>query len=472
MYGEWWIDTRDPIPDDEAAPPHTVAGNLLDEGLAGWRLETIGTIGPGTIDDLFDNETDEFFRQPHTIHGCDSENKWYSLLNCGLAGGNFQAPSVRGGLHYWRVGMIVSGTGVMVMPDVEIDRIDLRISPLGVWAFDIRQSFSLDAPDASEEPLASQRHDVSTRVRDCELQIRWNPSTVARANVGTDAIVRIEGPLRLLDINEAWVLPVTRLVSLLTARTAYVTGIQARLKNRFGREYPTYVDVRIPQPLDEQLLQEPKEDAGRQQFEMPATRRALEDNSIDIAQFVVSYFAAQEDDDLRDALRHLIDSQAKTSGFKFDDSLLYGFNAFESYHGALHDPNWAVGSEVAATYDDLVSRSPADHLEIVRNRLNKKPPKSFQMMLDDVMADCGESAAAIVDAFPEVKKSLDKLRNTIAHTNQGSMTLTQRIDMLETLHWIIRRALLQAFGIPGDACDRLLAKNYVFEGHLRRIRSH
>ena len=283
--------------------------------------------------------------------------------------------------------------------------------------------------------------------------------------------MRIEGPLKLLDINEAWVLPVTRLVSLLTGRTAHVTGIQARLKDWLGRKYPTYVDVRIPQPLDAHFLQEPKESAGHQQLAMLATKRALEENSIDIAEFVASYFGAQEDDDLRDALRHLIDSQAKTSGFKFDDSLLYGFNAFESYHGARHNPNWKVSSDLAATYDDLVSSAPADHQEDVRNRLNKKPAKSFLMMLDDVMADCGESATSILDAFPEVTKSLNKLRNTIAHTNQGSMTLTQRIDMLETLHWIMRRALLQTFGIPGDACDQLLAKNHVFEGHLGRIRS-
>lgn len=471
MYGEWWIDTRRHPPRDLRPPRRTVAGNLLDEGLSGWRLETIGPIGPGTIDDPFGSDTNEFFRQPHTIHGCDSANTMYSLLDCWLTNGQFQAPSVRGGLHYWRVGMIVQGTGIMVTPEVEIDRIDLRISPLGVWAFDARQSFIGHDADAGGESYAAQLQDVSARVRDCELQILWNPATGAHSNSGADAFVRIAGPLKLLEINEAWVLPVTRLVALLSAQTAYVTGIQARLRDRFGRKYPTYVEVRIPQPLDEQVLQEPKESASHQQIGMLAIRRALEDNSIDIGQLIVSYFTKQEDDDLRDALRHLIDSQAKTSGFKFDDSLLYGFNSFESYHGALHDSNWEVSNDIAATYDNLVSSAPIEHREVVRNRLIKKPRKSFQMMLDNVMADCGEAAASIAEAFPEVSKSLDKLRNTIAHTNQGSMTLSQRIDLLGTLHWIMRRALLQAFGIPSNACDRLLAHNHGFKDHLWTIRS-
>lgn len=469
MYGEWWIDTRDPDQDDNIAPPHTVAGNLLDDGLSGWRLETIGNIGPGLVGAALRPGGDEFFGQTHTIHGFDSANNWYSLLDCSLANGSTQAPSVRGGVHYWRVGIIVKTTGVMITPDVEVDRIDLRISNLGIWAFDARQSLNFDEPDVSDQSNSSLDHSLSTQIHDHEFQIRWSPTPDVQANVGTDAIVQIDGPLNLLKIDEAWITPVTRLISLLTGRTAYITGIQARLRDWLGRGYRTYVDVRIPQPLEEQLLYDPKESAGRQQHEMLATRPALERCSADIPAFVSSYFVAQEDDDLRDALHHFIDSQAKPSGYKFDDSLLYAFNSFESYHGALHDSNWAVDDDLATTYDALISHAPAEHRETVRNRLSKRPPKSFQMMLDDVMGDCGDAVTPILEAFPEVKRSLEKLRNTIAHTNQGSMTLRHRVDMLVTLHWIMRRALLQAFGLPSDICDQVFDRSFVFNDHVRRI---
>lgn len=474
MYGEWWIDTREPIPDDETAPTHTVAGNLLGDGLSGWRLETIGSIGPGTIHDPFRTETNEFFRQPHTIHGCDSENKMYSLLGCAFANGRIQAPSVRGGLHYWRVGMIVTGTGVMITPDSEIDQIDIRISKLDAWAADAGLPDFVFDPDAQDLSLDLRTHERSTRIGDHELRVRWGrawSANAANVTASSDAVVQVAGPLRLLEIDEAWVLPVARLISLLAAQPVHVTSIQARLAQRDEHGRAAYVDVRIPQPIDEQSMEEPEADIGAQQIKMLATRSALEDNDIDIEDLVVNSLAAHEDGNLRDALRHLVDSQAKTSGFKFDDSLLYGFNSFESYHGALHDASWDVSSELAATYDELVSQAPAEHRETVKNRLNKKPPKSFQKLLDDVMSDCGQTADSILDAFPEVRKSLDRLRNSLAHTNQGSMTLTQRIDMLGTLHWIMRRALLQALGIPGDACDQLLDNSRGFQGHINTIRS-
>lgn len=474
MHGEWWIDTRKRTPADGRPPRRTAAGNLIDDGLSGWRLETIGTIGPGYFHDPFDSKRDEFFRQSHTIHGSDPENKMYSLLDCWFAGGNVQMPSVRGGLHNWRVGMIVTGTGVMITPEAEIDQIDIRIKHLDVWAADTRQPDFIHDSEAQSLTLPLETQVVSTQVGDCELQIRWGRATSADAaqiTATADAVVRVEGPLRLLEINESWVQPAARLFALLTAKTTYVTRIQARLAKRDRHGRATYVEVRIPQALDERFLEEPTEDTGRQQLDMLTTRRSLEDGSVGLDELVGRYFEARRRDDLCEALDHLIDSQAKTSGFKFDDSLLYGFNSFESYHSALHDTNWHVSDELAATYDDLVSQAPTEHQETVRNRLNKKPLKSFQKMLDDVMADCGQTADSILEAFPQVPKSLEKLRNTIAHTNQGSMTLTQRIDMLGTLHWIMRRALLQAFGIPSDACDQLLGNSHALDYHINTIRS-
>jgi len=472
MYGEWWIETRKRP--NLRPPRRTAAGNLLDEGMSGWRLETIGPIGPGTIHDPFGNEVDEFFRQAHTIHGCDSENKMYSLLDCVLTDGRMQAPSVRGGVHHWRVGIIVAGTGVMVTPEAEIDQIDIRISDLELWAADARQRDFDHDPSAQNLSLDVQTHERWARIGDHELKVRWGrawSANSARITASSDAVVQVAGPLKLLEINESWVRPVTRLVSLLTAQPVYVTAIQARLAQRDEYGHGVYVDVRIPQPIEEQPSPEPAADKAAQQIEMLASRRDLEDSSIDIEKLLASYFKVQADDNLRDALRHLIDSQAKTSGFRFDDSLLYGFNSFESYHGAVHEGGEAVGRDVAKLYDDLMCHVPRKHKALVKDRLNKKPPKSFLQMLDDVMSDCGATATTIRSAHPDVARSLRDLRNTIAHTNQGNLDLRERVDLLSTLHWIMRRVLLQAFGIPSDACDQLLAKNHVFNGHIRSIRS-
>ena len=472
MYGEWWVDTRKrPV---LKPPRRTVAGNLLDDGLSGWRLETIGPIGPGTIHDAFGNEVDEFYREAHTIHGCDSENKMYSLLDCVVTDGRMVFPSIRGGVHYWQVGMIVSGSGVMVTTEDEFDQIDVRISNLTAWAADPRQSDYVHDPDAQNLSLDLQTHERSARLADHSLSVRWGrawSANSARVTASSDAVVRISGALKLLEINEAWVRPITRLISLLTAQPAYVTAIQARLAQRDAYGHGVYVDVRIPQAVEEEPQLDPDADKGAQQHEMLATRYTLEDNSVDLEQLIASYFAAHDDDDLRDALRHLIASQAKTSGFQFDDSLLYGFNSFESYHSACHEGGMAVDKDIANLYDDLMLHVPPRHETLVKDRLNKKPSKSFLQMFDDVMGDCGATATTIRTACPDVARSLRDLRNTIAHTNQGNLSLRERIELLSTLHWIMRRALLQAFGVADDACDQLLSRNHAFKGHLGRIRS-
>lgn len=472
MYGEWWIDTRQsPV---LKPPRRTVAGDLLDDGLSGWRLETIGSIGPGEIDDAFGDKADEFFREAHTIHGCDSENKMYSLLGCVITDGRIQIPSVRGGLHYWQVGMIVAGTGVMVTPETEFDQIDVRISNLKAWAADPRQSDYAHDPDAQNLSLDLQTRERSVKLGDHALSVRWGRAwsgNSARITASSDAFVRISGALKLLEINEAWVQPMTRLMSLLTAQTAYVTAIQARLARRDPYGHGIYVDVRIPQAIEEEPQPDPDADKGARQHEMLATRYSLEDNSVDVEHLIASYFTAQGDDDLRDALCHLIDSQAKTSGFQFDDSLLYGFNSFESYHSAFHEGGIAVDGEIAKLYDDLMLHVPPEHNTLIKDRLNKQPPKSFLQMLDDVMSDCGATATTIRNAWPGLARSLRDLRNTIAHTNQGGLSLRERVDLLSTLHWIMRRVLLQAFGVAGNACDQLLSQNHAFRGHLGRIRS-
>ena len=150
-------------------------------------------------------------------------------------------------------------------------------------------------------------------------------------------------------------------------------SIRAHLLERFGRERPIEINIRIPQALDHVDEVDAEEGIGSRQLEMLATRVGLQEAGVTFEALLGGWFAVRDNKKLRVAFERLADSQAKTSGFSFDDSLLHACNGLESLHAACFDGSVsedAVTKEILTRLQDAV---PDSHKDLLLHRLATPP---------------------------------------------------------------------------------------------------
>ena len=123
MYGEWWIETRERPPKKYKPPKHTVAGELLADGMSGWTLETIGSLTAESIWHHMGSRVVKTKDDLVTIRGTDNAGKSYTLLGCYDTQSIVQFSSIRDGVQRWAVGTIVEGNGIWVDPDSEVEEV-------------------------------------------------------------------------------------------------------------------------------------------------------------------------------------------------------------------------------------------------------------------------------------------------------------------------------------------------------------
>ncbi len=146
MYGEWWIETRERPPKNYKPPKHTVAGELLADGMSDWTLETIGSLTAESIWQHLGNRVVKTEDDLVTIRGTDNTGKSYSLLGCYDTQSIMQSSSIRYGVQRWAVSTIVEGDGIWVDLDSEVEEATISFRDLAAWAADIRnQPFTIDA---------------------------------------------------------------------------------------------------------------------------------------------------------------------------------------------------------------------------------------------------------------------------------------------------------------------------------------
>ena len=196
MYGEWWVEQRVRLPRPYVPPKHTAAGDLIDEGFTGWRLETIGPLVAGPLHPPDDDAGRP--REPATLWGTDRDGFFYSLLDAGHARTTHQSPSARGGVQAWSVGAIVKSRDVWVKPEDVVDRIDVHFRDLDAWASDpsLRDT-ELDG-EAKRVSFSSDVHTASATVRDRTVEVLWGRDwsmSAEMVSASPGALVRIVGTL-------------------------------------------------------------------------------------------------------------------------------------------------------------------------------------------------------------------------------------------------------------------------------------
>ncbi len=283
------------------------------------------------------------------------------------------------------------------------------------------------------------------------------------------ASITISDTLKLQQVAEKWIHPINDLMSLLAMRPSFPIGISAHLLERFGRGRPIEIDIRIPQPLDHVDKDDAEEGNVPRQWEMLATRDGLQEAGMTFEALLGGWFAVRDSARLRVAFERLADSQAKTSGFSFDDSLLHACNGLESLHAACF-----VGSvsEDAATKEVLTRLQdsvPDSHKDLLSNRLATTRNKRFMEKADEIAQSCGDTGRAILEAYPNLVTDINKFRTRAAHANTKPRDATGQIDVLIGSQWLLRHSLLQALGISTAECDAIILPNFAFKGHLARL---
>ena len=472
MYGEWWIETRKRPPKNYKPPKHTAAGDLLADGMSDWTLETIGSLTAESIGQLMASHVVKTEDDLVTIRGTDSAGKSYSLLGCYGTNSTMQSSSIRDGVQRWAVSTIVEGDGTWVDPDSEVEEISTSFRDLAAWATDARNGpFTYDA-DAHVMSFHGTWNDEESLVQDCPVRLRygfsWSQSD-SRFVADASASITISDTLKLQQVAERWIRPINDLMSLLAMRPSFPISIRAHLLERFGRERPIEINIRIPQALDHVDEVEAEKGIGSRQLEMLATRVGLQEVGVTFEALLGSWFAVRDNDKLRVAFERLADSQAKTSGFSFDDSLLHACNGLESLHAACFDGSVsedAVTKEILTRLQDAV---PDSHKDLLSNRLATTRNKSFVEKAGEITQSCGDTGRAILEAYPNLVADIREFRTRAAHANTRPRDANGQIDVLIGSQWLLRHSLLQALGIATAECDAIILPNLTFKNQLRRL---
>lgn len=252
MYGEWWIETRERPPKNYKPPRHTVAGDLLADGMSDWTLETIGSLTAESIWQRMGSRVVKTEDDLVTIRGTDNAGKLYSLLGCYDTQLTTQSSSIRDGVQRWAVSTIVEGNGIWVDPDLEVEEVTMSFRDLSAWATDVRNPpFDFDH-DAQVVSFHWTWNDEDSLVHDCPVRLHhgfsWSQSD-SRFVADASASIAISETLKLQQVAERWIRPINDLMSVLSMRPSFPMGIRAHLLKRFGRERPIEIDIRIPQAM-------------------------------------------------------------------------------------------------------------------------------------------------------------------------------------------------------------------------------
>ena len=473
MYGEWWIETRKRPPKDYRPPSHSVAGDLLADGPSDWTLETIGSLTSESIWPHMVGGVVKSKDELATIRGADNSGKSYSLLGCYDIQAILQSSNIREGVQRWVVSTIVEGNGIWVNPESEVEAITLSFRDLAAWATDVRNPpYAVDT-DTQIVSFHWSRNDDESVVQDCSVEFRhgvsWSISD-SRLFANVAPSIAISDTLEIQQVAEKWIHPINALMSLLTMRPSYPTVIRADLAMRFGREHSIDVNMRIPQQLDRIDDDNGEEEsfASRQQ-KMLATRVGLQEASVNFESLLGGWFAIWENDKLRVAFERLADSQARTSGFSFEDSLLHACNGIEGLHAARFDGGMSEDADMKEILIQLQEAVPDSHKDLFSNRLSATRSKSFPEKTNEIAQGCGDMGRTLLEAYPDLVADINEFRKRAAHASTKPRDVNGQIDVLVGSQWLLRHYLLQELGIATSECDAIILQNFTFQKHMQRL---
>ena len=469
IHGEWWVDNRKRYPRPYVPPRHTAAGDLNDEGFTGWRLETLGPLLPGPLDP---GSSIDGTSGPLSVWGTDRDGIRYSLLGARHWRTRHQSLNVRGGVQIWPVDVIVKSSDDWVEPADLVDQIDVYFRDLDAWAADPSTLVTEHDREAETVSISVETRSETAEVDEAEVEIRWGrdvSSSIEHVSASPGALIRIAHTVPIGDIADRWTRPLSRLMSLLMMRTSVVERIEARLARSSGTGRPEFVEVRFPQPLDDNEARHTESSIVKRQRQMLAIRKMLGSKGTTWDRLLPAYLDAINDDKFKTTLSLLIASQDKTEGFRFDDSLLYAFNGIESLHGRRFDGKVTEDPSIAAALRELKRQVPSGLKDAINPRLAAGRRKWMSEKIDELLEICGGIATALKAACPDLTSKLNDARTAAAHARTDRMTTQEQVDALVSAQWLLRHGLLQALRLDPQACDQIIQPHPDFKLHLKQL---
>ena len=455
ILGSWWLP---PGPDEESdyqGPEDTVAGVLrLDESRP-WQLTTIGNVDPDKPIHLFQQEVG--LPEERAIWGASSEGESYSLLDPQPAGQVLQTTNPLQGTEQWGVRWYASSKGFWVTPKNTAERVHIRFNRIEDWVIDPAADSRAYFPTKRVLELPDNLS-YSSEVQGSNLDLIVDSSMDADQRsfeARRRTTLKVDTPLRLEDVLENWLTPLSLLMDIVTGIPTTTNEIlfehaaSPRLLNNLHYNMPT-------------PAWQPRQNLGSLGFVAPL--HVLHNFGLDFPALISNFFNLYESQRHRTALNHFSRSQSRIIDQSNDTELLNALRAIEQYHSEVMVIRTISAEELRRRIRAVKDAVSDEYRDWVEKELKGANKKSLREQVEEV----GNLAATTTDrlnsVWPDFIREAVNLRHGIAHGNPTTKSdLHIRYHMLaRALRWLLHHVYLLELGLSADATSELIQDSFRF----------
>ena len=404
------------------------------------------------------------------IWGTTTDGKSLSLFDTFRADWSLQFNNPMDGTETWHIGWYASGR-VWVEGDEELDRVSIQFDVLDDWAHEsILASHDFPVEDGSLRLPEGISRKVSvggaTVILDLGYQISPSIGGVRATRNSTFNIVG--GAVRLDNVVNKWVVPIMRLLELLTAMPTRVTSVMVRVRDtslpnsRRGLElHPNLLQAREPRGT------------SRGQIDMLATRATLEENGLGFPEIMTNYLALHGSENHRMALHYLSRSRSRVLDRSTNSQIVAALSAIELYHSEAIGGSAIPSDDYQKRVEAVVAGAPEEWRHWARDMLSGRNNKGLKRQLMEVMDRAGATGETIRQAWPgpDFCREVVKYRGRAAHgTPASSSSLGSRYYAgAACVRWLLRHVYLLELGLPDAKVGEMIHDNSLFQGEMRTL---
>ena len=436
--GAWWLANPSDEDTDYELPDRTVAGTLKTGEPTSWGLSTIGHLDPNDDDGWF-QPAGSGLSEHRAIWGTDLHAKSFSLLDPYQTNHTSQQNNPFHGNDEWGFSSYVSGD-CWVTPDDVIEGLSIPFDGLDDWVIDPATNANDYFPSGEEFKTFEVPERFSHNAQLGRAQVRLVVGSHGQADgrgfsMSRFVVFEIDDSIRLEQVLEKWVEPLSLFLS-------FVTGIPARL-NTLQLMLPEH---RWPLDLDYAMVRsQVVHNEGLGHFDYIAPLPQIAASGVTFDSLLQAFFELWEDDGNRSALRYFGVSQSGIPDDSCEARLFSAFQAVERYHRTNLD-----------------------------SRFSNRAGKGLRTQLQELQESAAQTSAALEVACPRMMKELARYRNRIAHGSGGtSNDFTIRcILAAKALRWMLRHVYFVKVGLSPDAVTQIIRDSHRFQSDIRLIEKH
>ena len=275
------------------------------------------------------------------------------------------------------------------------------------------------------------------------------------------ALFEIDDSIRLDQVFDKWIDPLSLFVSL-------VTGIPASL----GK-----LSFKLPesrQPLDfryniakSRVLHK----SGLGSLDYIAPLPGFLSAGLSFDSLLQAFFTLCDDEGNKAALRYLSESQSGIPDESTEAKLLSAFKAAEQCHASNLDSQSLPSKDHQRRVEAVVESAPTEHQRWVRESLSNRNSKGLKTQLRELQEMAGTTGAALEDACPRMQKEMATYRHRIAHSSAVTRNdFNVRCYLAaKALRWMLRHVYLAKLGLSQEAVTQIIQESHRFKADIRLL---